>query len=56
MADAGGPIFELHTEAAMHMQALGVKLRELAMRPDPETAPTVRELQQILEELSGLLR
>ncbi|MFL6731652.1 MAG: hypothetical protein ACJ8EP_04845 [Sphingomicrobium sp.] len=55
MADAGGPLFELHIEAAKHLQSLEVELGELARRPDPETVQKVKELQQLLAELRGLL-
>ncbi len=56
MADAGGPLSELHIASARQLESLEAKLSELAKRPDPETAQKVRELQQLLEELRGLLR
>ena len=56
MADVGGPLSEVANAAEKHMQSLEVKLGELAKRVDTETVHTVRELQQVLDELRGLLR
>jgi len=56
VADAEGPLFELHIAAGKHICSAEAKLDVLSSSPDPQIAHLASELRKVLGEVRRALR